>query len=143
MVQVQQTPPESDDLGVRPVSQEFTTQKVDALFDSMPREAEAPQEPSVQRATLASETFVGIDPSKPPPQPQVQRYIVVGIALNDTLNVRSGPGATNALIAQLPPGYRDITVEGGPVCNGETEWVLINFGEYRGWVAGQFLHPQN
>lgn len=66
-------------------------------------------------------------------------YVVVGIATNDTLNVRSGPGANNELIDKLPNGYSNIRITGASVMNGTNEWVPIAFGNRSGWVGKQFL----
>lgn len=69
-------------------------------------------------------------------------YKVSGVGLGDTLNVRTGPGADNALVVRLPNGAKDILVTGAAVMNGSTEWVPVRCGDRNGWVASQYLRLQ-
>ncbi|MEM7399548.1 MAG: SH3 domain-containing protein [Pseudomonadota bacterium] len=59
---------------------------------------------------------------------------VVGVASNDVLNVRSGPGASNRIVGQLPPGTCFVEVidqRGG--------WYKVSKDGTRGWVNGRYL----
>ena len=79
----------------------------------------------------------------PPPIAPPGGYVVTGVARNDTLNVRSGPGSNYSVVARLPNGSGGIQIVGAPVMNGSTEWVRINIGNRQsGWVTANFLKPQ-
>jgi hypothetical protein len=90
---------------------------------------------------------IPVEEPNPPPAQLLngfeQRYSVVGIAEDDTLNIRSGPGATNDIVAQLPAGINGIRIVGDPVMNDTTQWVSITFGNHSGWVVRQYLQPED
>ena len=78
--------------------------------------------------------------SDTPPPITPPGYIVSGVALNDMLNVRSGPGSTYSVVARLPNGYGSIQLTGPSAMNGETEWVRISSGSNQsGWITRNFL----
>ena len=72
--------------------------------------------------------------TQPPPS-----YAVSGLKLNDSLNVRTGPGAKHPVVATLFNGDQGIQIFGEPVQNGETLWVPVRFRDVAGWVNRQFL----
>jgi hypothetical protein len=74
--------------------------------------------------------------------PVERTFSVVGIVDGDTLNVRSGPSATNNIVAKLPRGYPHIRILGASVMNDTTEWVNVSFGNRSGWVTKQFLKAE-
>ena len=82
-----------------------------------------------------------VDRTTPIPSAAAFSYSVVGIARNDTLNVRSGPGATHSVVARLTDGTSGVQVMGASVMNGTTEWVPINYRGQTGWVTKEFLKP--
>ncbi|MEM9223557.1 MAG: SH3 domain-containing protein [Pseudomonadota bacterium] len=62
------------------------------------------------------------------------RACVVGVAGNDVLNVRSGPGTRNRVVGIIPPdacGVRLGQRRGG--------WVRVNYRGLRGWASARFL----
>lgn len=61
-------------------------------------------------------------------------YDVTGVASDDVLNVRSGPGASHDQIGALP--YDAAGVE---VIRKRDGWMLVNADETAGWVSGRFL----
>ncbi|MCQ0987001.1 SH3 domain-containing protein [Jiella marina] len=65
-------------------------------------------------------------------------YRVTGIAYNDVLNVREGPGTDYRIIDGLHDGDSGIFIER---CVRHASWCLINYGGdgRRGWVASRFL----
>lgn len=63
-------------------------------------------------------------------------YNVSGVAENDTLNVRTGPGTDHEVIGKLPPDATDIEVVD---INGDGDWGLINIGDRAGWVALRYM----
>lgn len=72
-----------------------------------------------------------------PPAPAIR----LGITKPADLNMRSGPGVTNAAIASLPKGTR-VSVHGNAK-NGATEWLKVRLDDARiGWVAGQYVQLQ-
>jgi len=71
------------------------------------------------------------------PGPQ---YAVVLVGTGDSLNIRSGPGAANALIGSFPAGTANV-IRTGPStqADGET-WVQVQAPSGgTGWVAARFL----
>jgi hypothetical protein len=76
------------------------------------------------------------------PSPIALSYSVVGVTDGDTLNVRSGPGVSNHIIARLPNGTTHIGVIGTSVMNRTTEWVPIQVGGRTGWVTKQHLQRE-
>lgn len=77
-----------------------------------------------------------------PPRARMIFYSVTGVARGDSLNVRRGPGANNAISAKLPNGFHGIRIVGAPIMNGTTEWVQIEFRDGNGWVTRQYLQPE-
>jgi hypothetical protein len=77
-----------------------------------------------------------------PPRARIIFYSVTGVARGDTLSVRRGPGANNAISARLPNGFHGIRIVGAPTMNGTTEWVHIEFRDGNGWVTRQYLQPE-
>ncbi|WP_347309948.1 SH3 domain-containing protein [Defluviimonas sp. SAOS-178_SWC] len=64
---------------------------------------------------------------------------VTGVSANDTLNIRSGPGTLNRVIARAPNGavLRNLGCQG----SGNSRWCRVETrdGAIRGWVKGSFL----
>lgn len=67
-------------------------------------------------------------------EPLYQR--VVGVAANDTLNIRSAPSADSADIGDLAYDATAIEVTG---FDETGDWARIAMGEIDGWVATRFL----
>lgn len=77
------------------------------------------------------------EPSNPAPTGHVAPS---GSGLGETitlLNVRTGPGASNALIISLPPGT-DVAIESR---NRVGNWIIVRTpdGVHRGWVASRYV----
>lgn len=66
-------------------------------------------------------------------------YDVTGVAANDTLNVRSGPGASNQKLAELGPNQINIEIVG---VSQNGNWGLLNTGEGSGWASMRYLRRQ-
>lgn len=62
---------------------------------------------------------------------------VVGVAANDTLNLRAGPDAKAAKTGTLPPDAAGISVVA--VDTKGADWVKIAKGTVGGWVNAKFL----
>lgn len=68
------------------------------------------------------------------------RVRVFGVAANDTLSVRSGPGANFPVVTAVA-NNTEMFVTGRSEVNGTTEWVPVEDGNWSGWVAGKFVAP--
>lgn len=64
---------------------------------------------------------------------------VTGVASNDTLNIRSGPGTSNQVVARAPNGavFRNLGCRG----EGSARWCHLETpnGQISGWAAGRYL----
>lgn len=64
---------------------------------------------------------------------------VAGVASNDTLNIRSGPGTSNPVVARAPNGsvFRNLGCRG----EGSARWCHLETpnGQISGWAAGRYL----
>jgi len=67
------------------------------------------------------------------------RYRVVFVESGDVLNVRSGPGAENEVVGELPVDESDIRIVGPGQRSGESTWVPIAGDGTAGWVNSRFL----
>ncbi|MBD3679478.1 MAG: SH3 domain-containing protein [Rhodobacteraceae bacterium] len=66
-------------------------------------------------------------------------FDVAGVAANDFLNVRAGPGTENEVVGRL--AYNDTGIE-VIKSNGDGSWGLVAMGEGEGWVALRFMERQ-
>jgi hypothetical protein len=65
---------------------------------------------------------------------------VAGLPANDTLNVRSGPGASHGIVGELADG--DVVANRGCEMAGGSKWCRIEAGNeqrFTGWVSGRYL----
>ena len=62
-------------------------------------------------------------------------YCVRDVALNDVLNMRSGPGASHRWVGELPPAACGIRLLGP--CEGN--WCRVGRGRASGWVNMRYL----
>lgn len=63
---------------------------------------------------------------------------VVGVAADDTLNIRSAPIASSQDIGDLPFDATGVEITG---FNSDLTWARISAGERDGWVSTRFLQP--
>ncbi len=66
-------------------------------------------------------------------------YAITGIAADDTLTIRSGPGMTFPVVARLANGTSGIQIRGESVMNGSDDWVPISFPSGKGWTRSKYL----
>ncbi|MEL7252607.1 MAG: SH3 domain-containing protein [Pseudomonadota bacterium] len=66
-------------------------------------------------------------------------YDVNGVAVSDTLNVRTGPSTQFDVIEKLAPDAEDLEVVD---LDKTGEWGLINVKETSGWVSLKFMKRQ-
>lgn len=67
-------------------------------------------------------------------------FDVTGVAANDVLNVRTGPGADFEVIGALDPHAKGIEVV---ATNDSHSWGMIAFQGQTGWVAMRFMQVQD
>ncbi|MFO1486000.1 MAG: SH3 domain-containing protein [Verrucomicrobiaceae bacterium] len=72
-------------------------------------------------------------PNSPP-----MSAIVIGIAADDYLNVRSAPAMNSNDLFKLTNG-QTVQIRGDSVFNGDTEWIPISVGTQQGWVRKKYL----
>lgn len=81
-------------------------------------------------------------------EPVARLQFVFGVAPDDRLNVRSGPGTANSVIGSLGPAATQITVfdqfeqVGSGQNGGQATWVPIQVDGGAGWVNLKFLRPE-
>lgn len=63
---------------------------------------------------------------------------VVGVASDDVLNVRSGPGASNPVVGELAHDARGVEV-----VRAQDGWGLVNVMEGTGWASLRYLAPRD
>ena len=76
------------------------------------------------------------------PIPISDAYAVVGVALDDVLNVRAQAGVQHPTTSGIPPYGTGIQVTGGGVEVSGSLWVRIRYGENTGWVNSRYLATQ-
>lgn len=70
------------------------------------------------------------------------RYRVVGVAANDTLNVRQAPDPTAEVVMQLPPDASGLVATGETRRVGNALWRHVRAGDGAGWVNARFLERE-
>ena len=69
-----------------------------------------------------------------------ERYQVNGIADNDVLNMRAGPGTDHPIVTAIPPDGSGISVGECQVVEGyRYDWCHVSWHGLSGWVSGGFL----
>ena len=71
--------------------------------------------------------------------PLPQLFDVMGVAADDRLNVRSGPGTGYRVISTLAPDATGVEVVAR---NAAGTWGQVNTGERAGWVALHFMRAR-
>jgi len=101
--------------------------------------------PPVEEASQSSPSLTTTDTpyasglstaTAPPPQ---ATYQVIGIPLNDYLNVREGAGAGYQVVTKLEPGTHGILLGTERVAKGGTMWQQITVHGQTGWVNAAYI----
>ncbi len=92
--------------------------------------------PTTTSATSSTTTALGVDS-----QAFSDQFFVWGVAQDDVLNVRSGPGVDNPIVATLAPNSTDFTVFDTVEWVDTSRWQTIKTGDVVGWVNAAFLRP--
>jgi hypothetical protein len=69
-------------------------------------------------------------------------YAVTGVAIDDTLNVRSGPGVEQPVVGTLAPYTMGVQLTGSSQDVDGARWVSIQYEALAGWVNGYYLARQ-
>ena len=69
-------------------------------------------------------------------------YAVVGVASDDVLNVRAGPGVAYAVVGTIPPYGMGVRIAGEGQLVGESPWAPVAYGDLTGWVNSRYLARQ-
>jgi hypothetical protein len=81
-------------------------------------------------------------PRMPPPDIEPGPYAVVGLALDDTLDVHAAPGNDQAIVGTIPPYGTSLQVTGQGREAGGLAWAPLSSQELEGWVDSAFLAQQ-
>ena len=68
-----------------------------------------------------------------------EALLVAGVAHDDVLNMRSGPGVGNPVVLELAPTARDVIAAGTTVDVGSSFWILVEYSDEEGWVNFSFV----
>lgn len=64
-----------------------------------------------------------------------RRQLIVDVAADDTLNVRTAPNASASIIAELPPG---VIVQSTGLAEGN--WIEVEYSGGRGWINSRYAY---
>lgn len=87
-------------------------------------------------------------PTESPPRgtllPEIEpgTYAVVGIALDDELNLRAAPGAGQAVVSTIPPYASGLQVTGRGRRAGSAIWAPLSYQGLEGWANSAYLARQ-
>lgn len=112
-----------------PVSQITTTTSTGASSTS----TDAGSVDSTTTTTLDGEPYVGSGPQ------EGEVVAVIGVAYDDVLNVRSGPGTGHGVVGTLEPVMDGIGVTGNARLLTSSIWYEITVGEETGWVNASYI----
>jgi hypothetical protein len=72
----------------------------------------------------------------------VSTFRVAGVAPDDSLNVRTGPGVGNPVLGTIPPDATDIRITGDVASVSNSRWAPVAYDELVGWVNLRYLERQ-
>jgi hypothetical protein len=104
--------------------------------------ATLPSSPLATPQPTATPTAAAVSPI-PTPRAYEEQYAVVGVELDDVLNVRTAPGADSAVAGTIPSAGTGVL--GAPAEGVEVEgasWVPVQYGEVAGWANAGYLARQ-
>lgn len=107
----------------------FFTTLARTMRDDLARKEKAEKPKQVEQARTGSSDDKACNVAPGP-------WRVSGVAGNDTLNVRSGPGTNYSVVMRLAPNATGIRRE---TCSGDGRWCRISHDCRSGWVAARFL----
>ena len=117
-------------------------QIIDGAAASIPVVVSSTTAPETTAATTTSTTSTSPTSTTQllGPGPHVGDVVaVVGVAINDTLNVRMDAGVENDVVTRLPPDAADVVTTGATAQSGRITWWEVTYGGVTGWSASSFL----
>jgi Peptidase M15/Bacterial SH3 domain len=91
--------------------------------------------PAPKAAATSTKTGVAAPPAPEPERPADPTYMVANVEYDDVLNVRNGPSTEFAVIAELPPDSRGVSIVGA--CRAG--WCPVQHSSASGWVNRNYL----
>jgi hypothetical protein len=64
---------------------------------------------------------------------------VIGVAHDDVLNLRSGPGADQDILAEIPNTYDGLVALGNTRDLGDSFWIEVDYDGTTGWVHFSYI----
>jgi hypothetical protein len=129
-----------------------------SIRDANPKSVVVTPAPSVPAATLVPPVLAAATPTPPPPitgaaveakwpdgrkllhPHQFVRTRVVNVKANDTLKLRSGPGTSFKVLAEISAAETEITAFNyDQVWDGDTYWCPVEWKGWRGYVGRSYL----
>ena len=100
---------------------------------------------TVAPTTTTSETTTTTSSSGLPGEPidfgpnQGDILAVIGVAHDDVLNLRAKPGASQEIVAGIPPTYADLVALGETRQLPGAMWIAVDYGTRTGWVNLRYI----
>lgn len=114
-----------------------------------------PTPPALEQVPMPSSPPPAVPPAAPSPavvpapivplptvEGDAELYTVVGVASEDLLNVRAGPGTAHPIVGAFPPHAMGLQVTGPGEQVDNAQWLPVRHGELAGWVNGSYLARQ-
>jgi uncharacterized protein YraI len=99
---------------------------VQVICESKSRQPKSPQRKKIYKKT-------------PPRYVSKGNYRVIGVASNDVLNVRNGPGASYSIIGIIPWNGTGIQKLSCKKVSPRSIWCLVKYKNITGWVNEKFI----
>ncbi|GBE25693.1 hypothetical protein BMS3Bbin02_01981 [bacterium BMS3Bbin02] len=126
-----------------------TTTTVTAATTALPATTTTATPTTTSTSTTSTSTTTTAAPVTTTTEPvnvdaalQDRLWAVVLVTADDVLNIRSGPGVSNEIVAAAPPTKRGLALTGRYEMVGLSTWVELASFESGGWVNAYFLTPQ-
>lgn len=74
---------------------------------------------------------------------EMQIYVVANVATGNVLNLRSGPGVSNTVVARIPADGQGVVATGEEKKVGSSTWVRVYWNGKGGWVNKNYLKPDS
>lgn len=123
--------------GATTASQATTTTVAAPATTATPTTSAAPTPTTTIATTTTTTAAVNVDAAL-----QDRLWAVVLVTADDVLNIRSGAGVSNGIVAAAPPTKRDLALTGRFEMVGASRWVELASFEVGGWVNSYYLTPQ-
>jgi uncharacterized protein YraI len=139
LVAVSCTPSNETEAAPEPTQTATSTTAITAISPATTPPATTPAPTTTTRPpTTTTTTLPGAPYNGPGPQPG-DLVGVVGVAHDDVLNVRGGPGTRYGITGTLAPTGADISVTGEARLLPTSIWYEITTAGEAGWVSGTFI----